>query len=140
MKVVAGSLVSITNWFTGWIVSYLFNFMLIWSQTGTLHKMDLINQKYSFVTKSVSILFIFNFIYINTYNPWHLIYIHIRTRHPCIFSSPSFLINQCNFFVKKIYSSSLDMLLDLKNGIYYIWNSSLKWGYLLINSILIYFC
>ncbi|KFK37918.1 hypothetical protein AALP_AA3G047200 [Arabis alpina] len=35
MKVVAGSLVSITNWFTGWIVSYCFNFMLNWSQTGT---------------------------------------------------------------------------------------------------------
>ncbi|CAA7041241.1 unnamed protein product [Microthlaspi erraticum] len=35
MKVVAGSLVTITNWFTGWIVSYCFNFMLIWSQTGT---------------------------------------------------------------------------------------------------------
>ncbi|XP_033147741.1 sugar transporter ERD6-like 9 [Brassica rapa] len=35
MKVVAGSLVTITNWFTGWIVSYCFNFMLIWSPTGT---------------------------------------------------------------------------------------------------------
>jgi SP family facilitated glucose transporter-like MFS transporter 8 len=35
MKVVAGSLVSITNWFTGWIVSYCFNFMLLWSPTGT---------------------------------------------------------------------------------------------------------
>ncbi|WZZ30012.1 hypothetical protein YC2023_013413 [Brassica napus] len=35
MKVVAGSLVTITNWFTGWIVSYCFNFMLIWSATGT---------------------------------------------------------------------------------------------------------
>ncbi|XP_024015083.1 sugar transporter ERD6-like 9 isoform X1 [Eutrema salsugineum] len=35
MKVVAGSLVTITNWFTGWIVSYCFNFMIIWSQTGT---------------------------------------------------------------------------------------------------------
>ncbi|CAH2055050.1 unnamed protein product [Thlaspi arvense] len=35
MKVVAGSLITITNWFTGWVVSYCFNFMLIWSQTGT---------------------------------------------------------------------------------------------------------
>ncbi|XP_019096187.1 PREDICTED: sugar transporter ERD6-like 9 isoform X2 [Camelina sativa] len=35
MKVVAGSLITITNWFTGWIVSYSFNFMLLWSQTGT---------------------------------------------------------------------------------------------------------
>ncbi|WZY96343.1 hypothetical protein YC2023_068672 [Brassica napus] len=35
MKAVAGSLVAITNWFTGWIVSYCFNFMLIWSQSGT---------------------------------------------------------------------------------------------------------
>ncbi|KAF8091877.1 hypothetical protein N665_0433s0042 [Sinapis alba] len=35
MKVVAGSLVTITNWFTGWVVSYCFNFMLIWSPTGT---------------------------------------------------------------------------------------------------------
>ncbi|CAH8392399.1 unnamed protein product [Eruca vesicaria subsp. sativa] len=35
MKVVAGSLVTITNWFTGWIVSYCFNFMLLWSQSGT---------------------------------------------------------------------------------------------------------
>ncbi|WZZ63127.1 hypothetical protein YC2023_063234 [Brassica napus] len=35
MKAVAGSLVAITNWFTGWIVSYCFNFMLIWSQPGT---------------------------------------------------------------------------------------------------------
>ena len=45
MKVVAGSLVTITNWFTGWIVSYCFNFMLIWSPTGTLivlYKLNLI--------------------------------------------------------------------------------------------------
>ncbi|RID64473.1 hypothetical protein BRARA_E03407 [Brassica rapa] len=35
MKAVAGSLVAITNWFTGWIVSYCFNFMRIWSQSGT---------------------------------------------------------------------------------------------------------
>lgn len=37
MKAVAGSLVAITNWFTGWIVSYCFNFMLIWSQPGAYY-------------------------------------------------------------------------------------------------------
>ncbi|KAL1211690.1 Sugar transporter ERD6-like 12 [Cardamine amara subsp. amara] len=43
MKVVAGSLVSITNWFTGWIVSYCFNFMFSWSQTGTFSIFAMIN-------------------------------------------------------------------------------------------------
>ncbi|XP_010485982.1 PREDICTED: sugar transporter ERD6-like 12 isoform X2 [Camelina sativa] len=35
IKVLAGSLVTITNWFTGWIANYCFNFMFFWSQTGT---------------------------------------------------------------------------------------------------------
>ncbi|CAN8269659.1 unnamed protein product [Cochlearia groenlandica] len=35
IKVLAGSLVTIANWFTGWIANYYFNFMLVWSPTGT---------------------------------------------------------------------------------------------------------
>ncbi|XP_024015352.1 sugar transporter ERD6-like 12 isoform X2 [Eutrema salsugineum] len=35
IKVLAGSLVTIANWFTGWIANYCFNFMLVWSPTGT---------------------------------------------------------------------------------------------------------
>ncbi|OAP04105.1 hypothetical protein AXX17_AT3G04940 [Arabidopsis thaliana] len=31
IKVLAGSLVTIANWFTGWIANYAFNFMLVWS-------------------------------------------------------------------------------------------------------------
>ncbi|VVA96562.1 unnamed protein product [Arabis nemorensis] len=35
IKVLAGSLVTIANWFTGWMANYCFNFMLVWSPTGT---------------------------------------------------------------------------------------------------------
>ncbi|KAG5399160.1 hypothetical protein IGI04_020974 [Brassica rapa subsp. trilocularis] len=35
IKVLAGSLVTIANWFTGWIANYCFNFMLVWSPAGT---------------------------------------------------------------------------------------------------------
>uniref|UniRef100_A0A1J3IE36 Sugar transporter ERD6-like 12 n=1 Tax=Noccaea caerulescens TaxID=107243 RepID=A0A1J3IE36_NOCCA len=35
IKVLAGSLVTIANWFTGWIANYCVNFMLVWSPTGT---------------------------------------------------------------------------------------------------------
>ncbi|KAL1211718.1 Sugar transporter ERD6-like 12 [Cardamine amara subsp. amara] len=35
IKVLAGSLVTIANWFSGWIANYCFNFMLVWSPTGT---------------------------------------------------------------------------------------------------------
>ncbi|AEE74233.1 Major facilitator superfamily protein [Arabidopsis thaliana] len=35
IKVLAGSLVTIANWFTGWIANYAFNFMLVWSPSGT---------------------------------------------------------------------------------------------------------
>jgi SP family facilitated glucose transporter-like MFS transporter 8 len=35
IKVLAGSLVTIANWFTGFIANYLVNFMLVWSPSGT---------------------------------------------------------------------------------------------------------
>ncbi|CAG7878386.1 unnamed protein product [Brassica rapa] len=36
IKVLAGSLVTIANWFTGWIANYCFNFMLVWSPAGNI--------------------------------------------------------------------------------------------------------
>ncbi|KAK3200369.1 hypothetical protein Dsin_023784 [Dipteronia sinensis] len=35
MKGSAGSLVSLVNWFSSWIVSYIFNFLMEWSSAGT---------------------------------------------------------------------------------------------------------
>ncbi|XP_050274539.1 sugar transporter ERD6-like 5 isoform X1 [Quercus robur] len=35
MKGSAGSLVSLVNWFSSWIVSYIFNFLIEWSSAGT---------------------------------------------------------------------------------------------------------
>ncbi|XP_059648574.1 sugar transporter ERD6-like 5 isoform X2 [Cornus florida] len=35
MKGLAGSLVSLVNWFVSWLVSYIFNFLLDWSSAGT---------------------------------------------------------------------------------------------------------
>lgn len=35
VKVSAGSLVTLANWSTGWIIAYFFNFMLEWSPAGT---------------------------------------------------------------------------------------------------------
>lgn len=36
IKVPAGTLVTMSNWFFGWIVVYTFNFMLKWSSSGLL--------------------------------------------------------------------------------------------------------
>ncbi|XP_010525288.1 PREDICTED: sugar transporter ERD6-like 12 [Tarenaya hassleriana] len=35
MKVLAGSIVTMANWSTSWVITYCFNFMLQWSHTGT---------------------------------------------------------------------------------------------------------
>ena len=35
VKVSAGTLVTVTNWLFGWIVTYTFNFMLEWNASGT---------------------------------------------------------------------------------------------------------
>ncbi|CAN6888629.1 unnamed protein product [Brassica oleracea] len=52
IKVLAGSLVTIANWFTGWIANYCFNFMLVWSPAEmslklyfSLHSSSLKNAK-----------------------------------------------------------------------------------------------
>ncbi|XP_065854649.1 sugar transporter ERD6-like 5 [Euphorbia lathyris] len=37
MKGSAGSLVSLINWFSSWIVAYIFNFMMQWSSAGTFY-------------------------------------------------------------------------------------------------------
>lgn len=34
VKVSAGTLVTVTNWLFGWIVTYTFNFMLEWNASG----------------------------------------------------------------------------------------------------------
>lgn len=34
VKVSAGTLVTVTNWLFGWIVTYTFNFMLQWNASG----------------------------------------------------------------------------------------------------------
>jgi hypothetical protein len=34
MKGSAGSIVSLVNWFSSWIVSYVFNFLMEWSSAG----------------------------------------------------------------------------------------------------------
>ena len=34
VKVSAGTLVTVTNWLFGWIITYTFNFMLEWNASG----------------------------------------------------------------------------------------------------------